>query len=177
MSEQQITPTPGAFFEVTGAESELFRIVEGINRNEDRETADSSMTLDLWQEMLEEWHARRDAKVRAEDPRIARAIAVLSCEPGDDGGDPARIDDDYRRRAQSADDALAILVSAEGAAPETREVSDATVRRAHRGWLEAEAGRPLEDWEFVLRSDAQARLIRAALEAAWNDDQAESHRG
>lgn len=168
MPDQPITPTPGAFFEVTGAESELFRIVEGINDNDGRLDMSESWTLDLWQEMLEEWHARRDAKVRAEDPRIARAIAVLSWEPGHDGGDHARIDDDYRRRAQSADDALAILVSAEGIAPETREVSDATVGRAHRGWLEAEAGRTLEDWEFEsLRSDAQARLIRAALEAAW----------
>ncbi|MBF4459506.1 hypothetical protein [Pseudoclavibacter sp. VKM Ac-2867] len=50
--------------------------------------------------------------------------------------------------------------------PETREVTEADVRRAHRGWVEAESGRTFEDWEFdSLRSDAQARLIRAALEA------------
>jgi hypothetical protein len=57
---------PGAFFEVTGAVFELPRIMEAINDNDGRLTASSSATLDLWQEMLEEWFKIRDAKARNE---------------------------------------------------------------------------------------------------------------
>ncbi|WP_288870829.1 hypothetical protein [uncultured Microbacterium sp.] len=41
--------------------------------------------------------------------RISRAITVLSWRPDHDGDDPARVQDDYMRRAQAADAALAIL--------------------------------------------------------------------
>lgn len=203
-----VTPTPGAFFEVTGAEHELFRIAEGINRNEGRETSDSSMTLDLWQGMLEEWHARRDAKVRAWE----RAKHREEMDRADQvGGDLIRQLHEHERARHDAEQALteerakrpdrdqvkevadaletlaemvadglsvndlyahlhkhqATLLSSIALEHGTREVTDATVRRAHRGWLEAESGRTLEDWEFEsLRSDAQARLIRAALEAS-----------
>ena len=43
------------------------------------------------------------------DDRIVRAIEVLSWRPDHDGVDPARVQDDYMRRAQAADAALAIL--------------------------------------------------------------------
>lgn len=46
---------PGAFFAVTGKADELHRILIGIEENEGRLTADGSMSLDLWQEMREEW--------------------------------------------------------------------------------------------------------------------------
>jgi hypothetical protein len=46
---------PGAFFEVTGRSDELFKICAGIDRNDGRLTAESSATLDVWQEMYEEW--------------------------------------------------------------------------------------------------------------------------
>lgn len=43
------------------------------------------------------------------DDRIVRAIDALSWRPEHDGADPARVQDDYMRRAQAADTALAIL--------------------------------------------------------------------
>lgn len=54
---------PGAFFEVTGRESELDQIMEGIAKNDGRLTADSSASLDLWMEMKEEWFKLHDQKV------------------------------------------------------------------------------------------------------------------
>ncbi|MFD5599197.1 hypothetical protein ACFWHR_03985 [Leucobacter sp. NPDC058333] len=57
--EQQAAKlTPGAFFEVTGTVDEIFKIVDGINSHEGRETSGDSASLDLWQEMLGEWMAR-----------------------------------------------------------------------------------------------------------------------
>jgi hypothetical protein len=70
-----ITPTPGAFFEVTGSMGELFRIMEGIIGNDGRLTSDSSATLDLWQEMLEEWFARHDQGVRIQGHRAGYETA------------------------------------------------------------------------------------------------------
>lgn len=43
------------------------------------------------------------------DDRISRAIDALAWRPDRDGSDPARVQDDYMRRAQAADEALAIL--------------------------------------------------------------------
>jgi hypothetical protein len=60
-----VTSTPGAFFEVTGKDSELHRIDDAINRSDGRLSSDSSATLDLWLEMREEWWKRHDAKVAA----------------------------------------------------------------------------------------------------------------
>lgn len=54
---------PGGFFEVTGREHELREICAGIERNGGRESASESNSLDLWQEMLEEWFRIHDAKV------------------------------------------------------------------------------------------------------------------
>ena len=55
----------GAFFEVTSKEDELHRICAAIEENDGRLTADSSMSLDLWQEMYEEWFKIHDAQVLA----------------------------------------------------------------------------------------------------------------
>jgi len=49
-----------------------------------------------------------DATSEAES-RIAAAVEVLSWMPGHDGDDPRRVEDDYRHRAQLADEALTIL--------------------------------------------------------------------
>lgn len=60
---------PGAFFEVTGAFAELVKIEQGIEKHSGRETASSSMTLDLWLEMRDEWHTihRAEVEKRAQD--------------------------------------------------------------------------------------------------------------
>lgn len=54
---------PGGFFKVTGAFSELVQIEQGINSCEGRETADKSMSLDLWLDMREEWHRLHRAEI------------------------------------------------------------------------------------------------------------------
>lgn len=59
---------PGAYFEVTGAHDELFRICAAIDRNDGRLSADSSASLDLWQEMLEEWFKIHDRLVMNLEP-------------------------------------------------------------------------------------------------------------
>lgn len=56
---------PGAYFEVTGERHELERIWQGIDRNDGRLSSDSSASLDLWLEMLDEWFEKRDAKAGA----------------------------------------------------------------------------------------------------------------
>jgi len=53
----------GAFFEVTGAFSELLVIEKAIGENDGRLTADSSASLDLWLEMREEWFKLHDDEV------------------------------------------------------------------------------------------------------------------
>jgi hypothetical protein len=56
------------------------------------------------------WKLTRAAHPSPEaDDRISRAIDALSWRPDHDGDDPARTQDDYMRRAQAADTALAIL--------------------------------------------------------------------
>lgn len=62
---------PGAFFEVTGKDWELVAIYSAIDANDGRLTASSSASLDLWQEMAEEWFKIHDAQVAAKALREA----------------------------------------------------------------------------------------------------------
>ncbi|WP_394254728.1 hypothetical protein [Pseudoclavibacter helvolus] len=100
-----------------------------------------------------------EPEARDDDERIARAIEVLSWSPNHDGDDPSRVEADYRRRAQAADEALAIL-TAPGGQPEAREEPIWQWRDCHGDiWTPGEDG--------LLHSPETAPFPREHVEKKW----------
>jgi len=61
----------------------------------------------MWARDLPEWQERAEVA----EARIAKAVEILSWMPEHDGDDLGRVEDDYRHRAQLADEALTALVA------------------------------------------------------------------
>ena len=66
------------FFEVTGTQEELFKIILAIESNDGRLSASSSADLDLWQEMLEKWFVIHDKRVEDNTLKWAQAQVVVA---------------------------------------------------------------------------------------------------